>query len=138
MATFHYSAFHIRVTTDLNLNALLSQQGLECSILFAFIRPYPDGTSAHGLRILREEERNADLTAAPVLARSGTMCRYLEKTSITLNRYLYLSLYFMRDRVCIKSHSQTSIILVTLYEFLGKRLRIGRCFVNTSCCNNQP
>ena len=57
MATFHYSAFHIRVTTDLKLNALLSQQSLECSIqnLLAFIRPYPDGTSAYELRILRED-----------------------------------------------------------------------------------
>ena len=57
MATFHYSAFHIRFTTVLKLNALLSQQGLKRSIhkFFAFIRPYPDWTSAHGLRILRED-----------------------------------------------------------------------------------
>ena len=56
MGTFHYSPFHIRVSTDLKLNALLSQQGLECSIqkLFAFIRPYTDGESAHRFRILRE------------------------------------------------------------------------------------
>ena len=32
MATFHYSAFHIRVSKDLKFNALLSQKGLEYSI----------------------------------------------------------------------------------------------------------
>ena len=56
MATFHYSAFHIRVSTDLKLNARLSQQGLEYSIqkLFALIRSDSDGRSAYRLRILRE------------------------------------------------------------------------------------
>ena len=56
MATFHYRAFHIRVSTDLKLNALLSQQDLECSTqkLFALIRSHQNGTSAYCFRILRE------------------------------------------------------------------------------------
>ena len=81
-------------------------------------------------------ERNAELTAAPFLARSGTICRYFEETLITLNRYLYLSLYLLRDRISIRSHSQKSIILVTVYGFLGKRLRMGLCFVYASCRNS--
>ena len=94
MATFHYSTFHIRVTTDLKLNALLSQQGLECSIhkLLAFTVRTQMGRLRTGFEYFARIQRNAELTAAPVLARRGTMCRYFENTSITLNRYLYRSL----------------------------------------------
>ncbi len=110
---------------------------------FPFINSLPlsvrtqKGLLRTGFEYFARIERNAELTAVPILARSGTMCRYFEKTSITLNRYLYLSLYLLRESISIKSHSQTSIILVTLYGFLRKRLRVGRCFVNASCCNNQ-
>ena len=134
MATFHYSAFHIRVSTDLKLNALLSQEGLECSN--AFIRRTQTRHLRTGIEYFASIEQNAELTAAPVTARSGMICRYFEKTSITLNRYLYLSLYLLRDGTSIKSHFQTSIILATVYGFLGKRLRVHLYFVNASCRNS--
>ena len=138
MATFHYSAFRIRISTDLKLNALLSQQGLECSIQNSL--PLSVRTQTGRLRTDFEYfasiERNAEVKAVPVFARSGTTCRYFEKTSITLNMYLYLSLYLLRDRIYIRSHSQTSIILVTVYGFLRKRLRVGLCFVYASCRNS--
>ena len=115
MATFHYSTLHIRVSTYLKLNALLSQQGLECSIQISLplsVR-IQAGHLRTGIEYFARIEKT-ELTAAPVLARSGTICRYFEKTSITLNRYLYLSLYLLRDRIFIKSHSQASIIFVTV------------------------
>ena len=123
MATFHYSAFHIRVFTDLKLNALLSQHGLECSI--EKILPLSVRTQTESLRTGVEYfasiKINVELTAVSVFALSGTICRFFEKISITLNRNLYLSLYLLRDRISIRPHSQTSIIFVTVYGFLGKR-----------------
>ena len=76
MATFHYSAFHIRVTTDLKLNALLSQQGLERSIhkLLPLSVRTQMGRLRTGFEYFARIKRNAELTAAPVLTRSGTMC----------------------------------------------------------------
>ena len=56
MATLHYSAFHIRVSTDLKLKAFLLPHGLEFSVhkLFYLIRSHPDETSAYWFRILCE------------------------------------------------------------------------------------
>ena len=56
MVAFQYSGFYIRVSTDLKVNALPSQPGLECSVqkLFALICSQPDGTSAYRFRILCE------------------------------------------------------------------------------------
>ena len=81
-------------------------------------------------------DRNAELTAVPVLDRSGTICRCLVKVCITLNRYLYLSLCLLRDCISIRSHSQTSIKFVTVYRFLGNILRIGLCNVYAFCVNS--
>ena len=138
MATFHYSAFHIRVSTDLKLNSLLSQQGLETSIQthFALSVRTQTGRLRTGFEYFASIERNAELTGVPVFARSGTICRYFEKISVTPNRYLYLSLYLLRERINIRSHSQSPIILVTVHGYLGKRLREGVCFVYASCRNS--
>jgi hypothetical protein len=65
-------------------------------------------------------ERNMEATAVPVFNVSGTICTNLEKTSITHNRYLYLSLYLLRDWMSKRPHSQTSTTFVTSYGFLGK------------------
>ncbi len=104
MATFHYSAFHIRVSTDLKLNAILSQQGLECSIqkLFALICSHPDGTSAYRFRILREYGTKCRAQGCARLGPQRYDSRYFEKTSITLNRLVYLSLYLLRDCISIR------------------------------------
>ena len=86
-----------------------------------------------GFEYFASIDRNAELKAVPVFNRSGTICRYFEKTSVTLNRYLYLSLYFLRDCMTIRSHSQTSITFVVVYGFLGNRVRTGLCNVYESC-----
>ena len=79
-----------------------------------------------GFEYFARIERNAELTAAPVLARSVTMCRYLEKNVVHAQQIFISIIVVTVDRIYIKSHSQTSIILVTLFGFLGKRLRFGR------------
>ena len=70
MATFHYSAFHIRVFTDPKLNALLSQHGLECSI--EKILPLSVRTQTESLRTGVEYfasiKLNEELTAVSVFA----------------------------------------------------------------------
>ena len=109
------------------------------NVLFKNSLPLSVRTQAGRLRTAFEYfasiERNVELTAVPVLDRSGTICRYFENASITLNRYLYLSLYVVSDSISIKSHSQTSIKFVTVYGFVGNLLRIGLCIVYAFCFN---
>ena len=81
-----------------------------------------------GFEYFASIDRITELTAVPVFDR-----RYFEKVSITLNRYLYLSLYLLRDSISIRSLSQTSITFVTVYGFLGNHFRTGRCNVYESC-----
>ena len=56
LATFHYSEFHIMLSTNLKLNALLSQHRLECCVqkLSASICSHPGRTSAYWFRIICE------------------------------------------------------------------------------------
>ena len=113
---------------------------MACNVLFKNSLPLSVRTQTGRLRAGFEYfasiDRNAELTAVPVLDRSGTICRYFEKVSITLNIYLYLSLYLLRDGISIRSHSQTYITFVTVYGFLGNLLRIGLCNVYAFCFNS--
>ena len=56
VAAFYYRVLHIRVSTNLKLNALLFQHRLECSVqkLFAPICSNPDRAYAYRFRILCE------------------------------------------------------------------------------------
>ena len=122
MATFYYRAFNITVPTNLKLNALLSHHRLEYSVR------NQTGRLRTGFEYFASIDRITELTAVPVFDR-----RYFEKVSITLNIYLYVSLYLLTDCLSIRSHSQTSITFVTVYGFLGNRLRTGLCNVYVSC-----
>ena len=58
-------------------------------------------------------ESNADVIEFPVFYFRGPKCRYIEKTSITVNIYLIPTFYLLNPWTSTKSHSQTSIILFT-------------------------
>ena len=99
MATFHYSAFYITVST--NLKMMPSFRNMAWNVLLKNSLPLSVRTKTGRLRsgvdYFASIDINAELTAVPILDRSGTICRYFEKVSITLNRYLYLPLYLLRD-----------------------------------------
>jgi hypothetical protein len=90
MASLDYSTFHIRVSTHLKLNAPFFY--MSWKDLFKNSLPLSVRTQIGRLcEYLAKIERNAEATAVPVFVLSGTMCRNLENTSITDNKYLYLS-----------------------------------------------
>ena len=78
---------------------------------------------------------NASLTALPVIDFNGKISKYFEKT-ITIRRYLWLSLCLVRDWTSTKSDSQTSKTLETVYGFLGIRFRTGLWRVCASFCSS--
>ena len=88
-----------------------------------------------GLEYFASIERNAELTAVPVLDRSGTISRYFEKESMTLNRYIYIiivvlterrhihyvtfpDVHQIRDSIWIPETSYVSAYSVCMYPFL--------------------
>ena len=133
--TFYDRALDIRISTNLKL--MPSIFNIAWNVLFKSSLPLSvrtqTGRLLTGFKYFASIDRNAELTDVPVFDRSGTIFRYFEKVSITLNRYLYFSLYLLRDCISIMSHPQTSITFVTVNVFLGNQVRTGRCNVYESC-----
>ena len=69
MATFDYSAFHIRISTYLNLNVLLFQHVFKNSSSISVRTQI--GRLRRGFEYFARIDRNAELTAVHVFDRSG-------------------------------------------------------------------
>jgi len=76
---------------------------------------------------------NASLPALTVFDFNGTICKYFEKTSITVWRYLGFSLCLAKYHTSTKSASHKSKRLETVYGFLNDHERFLASTLHLQC-----